>query len=88
MDTTSKPKKLLDQVRDALRVKHYAYRTEKAYVFWIRRFILFHEKKHPHKNRAFRKLLSLEIILNFHYRLETKGNLFIQPSFTKFISRL
>ena len=47
MNTTSKPKKLLDQVRDVLRVKHYAYRTEKAYVFWIRRFILFHEKKHP-----------------------------------------
>jgi hypothetical protein len=34
MNTTSKPKKLLDQVRDVLRVKHYAYRTEKAYVFW------------------------------------------------------
>ena len=47
MNTTSKPKKFLDQVRDVLRVKHYAYRTEKAYVFWIRRFILFHEKKHP-----------------------------------------
>ena len=47
MNTTSKPKKLLDQVRDVLRVKHYAYRTEKTYIFWIRRFILFHEKKHP-----------------------------------------
>ena len=47
MNTTHKPKKLLEQVRDALRVKHYAYRTEKTYIFWIRRFILFHEKKHP-----------------------------------------
>jgi hypothetical protein len=34
-----KPKKLLDQVRDALRVKHYSYRTEDSYVQWIRRYI-------------------------------------------------
>jgi integron integrase len=46
MDET-KPKKLLDQVRDALRVKHYAYRTENTYVQWVRRFILFHDKRHP-----------------------------------------
>jgi len=47
MNISHKPKKLLEQVRDMLRVKHYAYRTEKTYIFWIRRFILFHEKKHP-----------------------------------------
>ena len=41
------PRKLLDQVRDVLRAKHYSYRTEQAYVGWIRRFILFHEKRHP-----------------------------------------
>lgn len=35
------PKKLLDQVRDAIRLKHYAYRTEETYVQWIRRFILW-----------------------------------------------
>jgi integron integrase len=46
MDDT-KPKKLLDQVRDTLRAKHYAYRTEEAYVDWIRRYILFHDKRHP-----------------------------------------
>jgi integron integrase len=40
-------KKLLDQVADALRVKHYSYRTEQSYVDWIRRFILFHKKRHP-----------------------------------------
>jgi integron integrase len=39
--------KLLDQVRDALRVGHYSRRTEEAYLVWIRRFILFHDKKHP-----------------------------------------
>jgi len=42
-----KPKKLLDRVRDAIRVKHYAYRTEKTYVDWIERFIRFHKLRHP-----------------------------------------
>jgi site-specific recombinase XerD len=40
-------KKLLDQVADALLVKHYSYRTEQTYVDWIRRYILFHNKRHP-----------------------------------------
>ncbi len=39
--------KLLDQVRDAIRTRHYSYRTEEAYVGWIRRFIFFHHKRHP-----------------------------------------
>ena len=39
--------KLLDQVRDRLRVKHYSIRTETQYVQWIKRFILFHGKRHP-----------------------------------------
>ena len=39
--------KLVDQVRDAIRTRHYSYRTEEAYVGWIRRFILFHGKRHP-----------------------------------------
>lgn len=41
------PPKLLDQVRDRLRVKHYSLRTEGQYLQWIRRFILFHDKRHP-----------------------------------------
>ncbi len=41
------PKKLLDRVREAIRLKHYSYRTEKTYVQWIRRYILFHNKRHP-----------------------------------------
>jgi len=45
--TTIKPPKLLDQVRDKLRVKHYAIRTEQTYVDWIKRFIYFHDKTHP-----------------------------------------
>ncbi len=40
-------KKLLDQVSDAIRTKHYSFRTEKTYTDWIRRFILFHNKRHP-----------------------------------------
>jgi len=40
-------KKLFNQVADALRVKHYSYRTEQTYVDWIRRYILFHNKRHP-----------------------------------------
>jgi integron integrase len=39
--------KLLDQVRDVMRLKHYSLRTEQAYVNWIRRYILFHHKRHP-----------------------------------------
>jgi hypothetical protein len=42
-----RPKKLLEQVRDIIRVKHYSYRTEESYVNWIRRYILFQDKRHP-----------------------------------------
>ena len=41
------PVRLLDRVRQKIRLKHYSIRTEEAYVGWIRRFILFHDKKHP-----------------------------------------
>ena len=41
------PLKLLDQVRQAIRLRHYSRRTESAYVAWIRRFIVFHRKRHP-----------------------------------------
>jgi hypothetical protein len=42
-----KPPRLFDQVRDRLRVKHYSLRTEQTYLQWIKRFILFHGKRHP-----------------------------------------
>ena len=42
-----KPKKLLAQVRDLLRLKHYSLRTERCYCDWIERFIRFHGKRHP-----------------------------------------
>jgi integron integrase len=43
----AKSPKLLELVRETLRTKHYSYRTEQAYVDWIKRFIIFHNKRHP-----------------------------------------
>ncbi len=43
----SEKPKLLDQVRAAIRIRHYSIRTERTYVKWIRRYILFHRKRHP-----------------------------------------
>jgi Phage integrase, N-terminal SAM-like domain len=47
--TVASSPKLLDRVRWHLRVKHYSIRTEQAYVDWIRRYILFHRKRHPNE---------------------------------------
>ncbi|MFZ1444581.1 MAG: integron integrase [Candidatus Dechloromonas phosphoritropha] len=49
---TIPPPKLLDQARDRLRVKHYSIRTETQYLHWIKRFILFHGKRHPREMEA------------------------------------
>jgi len=45
--TTAPPVLLLDRVRDRIRVKHYSLRTEQAYCDWIKRFMIFHDKRHP-----------------------------------------
>jgi len=42
-----KPKKLLDRVRESIRLKKYSNKTEQAYLTWIKKYILFHNKKHP-----------------------------------------
>lgn len=47
MPTPTNPPKLLDQVQAVLRVKHYSIRTERVYLDWIKRYILFHHKTHP-----------------------------------------
>src|ERR1700732_368377 len=44
----SKPK-LLDQIRQLMRLRHYSLRTEEAYLGWIRRYILFHRKRNPRR---------------------------------------
>jgi hypothetical protein len=45
--TSPNPPKLLDQVVAKIRFKHYSRRTEQAYAHWIKRYILFHGKRHP-----------------------------------------
>ena len=41
------PKRLVHRIRDAIRVRRYSLKTERAYVYWARRFIVFHGKRHP-----------------------------------------
>ncbi|MDP9350228.1 MAG: phage integrase N-terminal SAM-like domain-containing protein, partial [Chloroflexota bacterium] len=43
----AKEPKLLEQVRETIRQRHFSRRTEEAYVEWTRRFVLFHGKRHP-----------------------------------------
>ena len=54
-------RKLLDEVRGVLRIKNYSYRTEKSYLRWIRKFVLFHNKRHP------RDMAEPEITLFLNY---------------------
>ena len=47
LQSQRQPPKLLEQVRTAIRTRHYSLRTEETYLSWIKRFILFHGKRHP-----------------------------------------
>ena len=63
--TTTRSPRLLDQVREQIRVRHYSIRTEQAYVDWCRRFILWNDKRHPREMgadevRAFLTMLATE----------------------------
>lgn len=49
---TPQPPRLLDQVRQQCRLRHYSLRTEQAYAGWIKRFIVFHDKRHPRQMGA------------------------------------
>ena len=44
--SAAKPR-LLDQIRQAIRTRHYSPKTEETYVHWVKRFIFFHDKRHP-----------------------------------------
>jgi len=46
-DNGKRPPKLLDQMRESMRARHYRPRTEETYCEWVRRYILFHQKRHP-----------------------------------------
>ncbi len=56
------PRKLLDVVRATIRLKHYSYRTEQTYVDWIKRYLLYHDRKHPCEmgTQAIRAFLATE----------------------------
>ncbi|MDN0074335.1 phage integrase N-terminal SAM-like domain-containing protein [Crenobacter sp. SG2303] len=61
--------KLLDQVIDRIRLKHYSLRTEQPYTSWIRQFILFHGKQPPSQNeqdRGFLHYLARAYRTQFH----------------------
>ncbi len=62
-----KKRKLLDQVRDRLRLKNYSYRTEKSYVGWVRRYVLYHQKRHPQE-------MGREEVADFLTHLAVEGN--------------
>jgi len=47
MEGLSREPRLLDRVHVAIRARHFSWRTEKAYTGWIKRFIIFHGKRHP-----------------------------------------
>jgi integron integrase len=49
---SNQPRKLLDVVRESIRLKHYSPRTGETYLHWIRRFVLFHHKRHPREMGA------------------------------------
>jgi integron integrase len=69
--------KLLDCVRDAIRLKHYSLRTEKTYLDWIRRFILFHGKRHPQSMGAEEVRLFLsDLASNRHVAASTQNQAF------------
>jgi Phage integrase, N-terminal SAM-like domain len=64
--------KLLEQVRARLRVKHYSLRTEAAYLGWIRRFILFHHKKHPRSENMDRHVCAHALRRELHFLRSAK----------------
>ena len=65
------PPKLLDQVRDAIRLKHYSIRTETCYVDWIKRYILFHNKRHP-KDMDGAEIKRSELLSRHEQRIKTE----------------
>jgi len=62
-----KPRKLLDQVSDTIKIKHYSSRTGETYTYWIRQYIIFHGKRHP-------KEMGVPEIEAFLAHLATKKN--------------
>jgi hypothetical protein len=73
----SQPVKLLDRVRHKIRLKHYSIRTEKAYVSWIRRYIYFHNKRHPKEmGRAEIETFLTDLAVNGNISASTQNQAF------------
>ena len=49
---TNRPVTFLGRVREAIRYKHYSIRTERVYVEWVGRFVVFHDRRHPREMGA------------------------------------
>src|SRR3954454_11744215 len=76
-DPTGPRPKLLDRVREAIRLRHYSRRTEEAYVGWIRRYIFFHRVRHPAEMGAaeINQFLS-DLAVNGHVSASTQNQAF------------
>ncbi len=71
------PPKLLDRLRNAIRVRHMARSTEKAYVYWCRRYILFHNKQHPlQMGKAEVETFLTDLAVNQHVSASTQNQAF------------
>jgi len=69
--------KLLNQVRTTLRLKHYSIRTEESYIVWIKRYILFHGKRHPRElGPAEIETFLTHLALNLHVAASTQNQAF------------
>jgi integron integrase len=69
-----RPPRLLDQVKQVMRLKHYALRTEECYTQWIKRFILFHGKRHPRDMGAIElELFLTDLAVNAHVSASTQN---------------
>ena len=77
-DSMAPPKpRLLDRVRTAIRMRHYSARTEKAYVGWVRRFVVYHGKRHPDEMGAAEVLEFLSsLALRGHVSASTQNQAF------------
>jgi len=70
----SSPPRLLDRIRDRIRLKHYSLRTEKAYLDWIKRFIHFHGKRHPEEMAALEvEVFLTHLAVNLHVAASTQN---------------
>jgi hypothetical protein len=60
--------KLLNQMRSEIRFRHLSIRTEKSYIDWVKRFIFFHDKKHPDQMGE----VEIKVFLNWQYLFPSK----------------